>query len=237
MTRCAVRTTCLAVLAASIASATVVAAPPAAAPPSAAIVHTGPAFCGEVLRLLTGTRLPLRNTVQAALAEFVAAKPSVAPLETRQWVEYEDAARTRPMLVACKTKSSDHLRAVHGTAAAPRTGSSCRDVQRAVVAATWAALPARERRTARWPPAQLMLDPDDLGVLGSEFVKPYEFLYPGADGRPHLRAKAQFTAWGDWRWKFMPARFRGTHYCRVVAPEHVARLIRGELVLAPPPRA
>lgn len=237
MRRRAACPTSLAVLAASMACAIVVAAAHAAAAPSAALARTDAGFCGEILRLLTGTRLPLRNAVLTEFAEFVAAKPSVAPLETRQWVEYEDAGRTRPMLVACKTKSSDHLRAVHGAAAAPRPESSCRDAQRAVVAATWAAMPAGERRSARWPPTQLMLDPDDLGVLGSEFVKPYEFLYLGPDGRPHLRAKAQFTAWGDWRWKFMPARFRGTHYCRVVAPEHVARLIRGELPLAPRTRA
>lgn len=192
-------------------------------------------FCGTVQRILAGTTLEAANAVQVDFAEFVKAKALARPLLAQQHVEYADAAKTQPMLVACKTKSADHLNAVHGPGTALGDDYPCRSINRGIVLGAWSAMPDAERAAAAWPPSRIMLDGDDVGFLGSTFVKPYTFLYRGADGLPHLRSRAQYASWLDWRWKLMPERFRGTHYCRLIAPEYARRLIRGEVPLASAP--
>jgi len=191
-------------------------------------------FCGTVQRILAGTTLPAANAVQVDFDVFVKAKATIRPLRAQQHVDYADPAKTQPMLIACKTKSADHLNAVYGPGTALGDDYTCRSINRGIVLGAWSAMSAAERAAAAWPPSRIMLDGDDVGFLGSTFVKPYTFLYRGADGLPHLQARAQYASWLDWRWKLMPERFRGTHYCRLIAPEYARRLIRGELALAPP---
>lgn len=189
-------------------------------------------FCGAVQRILAGTTLPASNAVQVDFDAFVKAKAGVRPLLAQQHVEYADPVRTQPMLIACKTKSADHLNAVYGPGTALGDDYSCRSINRSIVLGAWSAMTATQRAAAAWPPSRIMLDGDEVGFLGSTFVKPYVFLYRGADGLPHLRARAQYASWLDWRWKLMPERFRGTHYCRLIAPEYARRLIQGEVALA-----
>jgi hypothetical protein len=195
----------------------------------------GPDFCSDIQRILAGTRLVSRNTLHATFDSFVKSKPQVRPLETHQYVEYADSAHTRPMQVACKTKSADHLQEVYGPGSALDDNYSCRAINRSIVLDAWGAMSAAERAAARWPPSRIMLDGDDGGFMGAQFIKPYTFLYQGADGLPHVQAKSQYASWTDWRWKFMPDRFKGTHYCRLIAPEYASSLIRGEVRLAPKP--
>jgi len=199
----------------------------------AAPAITDAQFCGTIQRILAGTTLPADNTVQRAFDDFVKAKPTVRPLRAQQYVEYDDSARTQPKLIACKTKSADHLNAEYGSGAALGDDYPCRSINRSIVLSAWSAMTASQKSSAAWPPSRIMLDGDDVGALGSTFVKPYAFLYVGADGLPHLQARAQYAGWTDWRWKWMPDRFRGTHYCRLIAPEYARRLIRGDVALPP----
>lgn len=199
------------------------------ATPAATDAH----FCGAIQRILAGTTLPADNAVQVDFDAFVKSKAVVRPLRAQQYVEYEDAAKTRPMLIACKTKSADHLNAEYGPGTALGDDYTCRSINRSIVLGAWSAMTASQQASAAWPPSRIMLDGDDVGYLGSTFVKPYAFLYLGADGLPHLQARAQYASWTDWRWKLMPERFRGTHYCRLIAPEYAARLIRGETAWSP----
>ena len=79
---------------------------------------TTPDLCAGVLRRLTGVTRPIRNTVHADYAPFVLSKPQINPLETQQYLQYEDDAKTRPTLLMCKGKSADHIVAVYGPGAA-----------------------------------------------------------------------------------------------------------------------
>ncbi|MEY4358132.1 MAG: hypothetical protein RL469_1458 [Pseudomonadota bacterium] len=184
-------------------------------------------YCRDIQKLLAGTDLVAKNTVQPDFDAFVKSKPRVSPLETQQFVERAGGDRSAPVLVACKTKSADHLNAVYGPGAARGDDSTCRDLNRRTVLGVWAQLTDAERAVAKWAPQQIMLDADDVGFMGKDFIQPFEFHYTGSDGRPHLRAKAQLALWNDWRWKVMPERFRGTHYCRLIAPEYARALIQG----------
>ena len=196
---------------------------------------SGPQFCAQIQQVLAGTPLIAQNSVQATFEAFVKSKPQIKPLQTQQYVEYADPARTRPMLIACKTKSADHIKAIHGSDQALDDRYDCRSINSRLLSDAWAALSASEQSAARWPLARIVLDDDDVGFMGASFVKPYTFLYLGADGLPHLKAKAQYASWEDWRFKWMPERFRGTHYCRLIAPEYAKQLLLGTATLAPLP--
>ncbi|MCS6947512.1 MAG: hypothetical protein NZM12_07850, partial [Steroidobacteraceae bacterium] len=90
-------------------------------------------------------------------------------------------------------------------------------------------LTAAELRRARFNPDTVMLDGDDVRVIGSGWIEPYEFAYIGNGGHLHLFAKALHVDWTDWRWRLAPERFRGALYCHLAAPEYIRALMLGEM--------
>lgn len=200
----------------------------AAADETAGLARTHDAFCAVVQRRFTGTTLPIRNALHAEWQPFVESKPAVQPLETQQYVV---RAGGQPLRISCKTKTADHIRAVHQDRKIerPPAASSCRDVNREIVLAAWRSLGPAQRAAAPLPPTRLMLDPDRLRYTGSGWVSDYPMLYAAADGSVHLQAQALHADWEDWRWKLMPESWRGTRYCHLIAPEHARRLLLGEV--------
>jgi hypothetical protein len=203
----------------------------ATASSSKSLASTHDDFCGEVQRRLVATRLPLRNVIEADFEAFKLSKPGIEPLRTHQFVTRD--ASGMPVGVSCKTKSADHLRSVHGAAAAadptvPANQHSCRDLHREMIREIVAQLSPAERAQLREPPQRVMLDADVLRYTGSQWVKSSAEAYRGEDGRLHLRAAALFAEWEDWRWKIMPESWRGNHYCHLLAPEYIRTLMRGE---------
>lgn len=220
----------LAVMLAMLAMLAISPPPAAAAEPLPTLADSADrGFCATVQRFLVDTRLPIDNRLHTDKDAFTASKPGVDPVTTHQFVSRDAAGRAEG--ISCKTKSADHLRSVHGAAAArdpalaPR---SCRDVQRRIVTDVWRALPAPQRAAALQPPRQLMLDADARSYTGSSWIGSPAEVYVADDGMAHLRASALFAEWNDWRWKMMPKSFRGNHYCHLVAPERVRRLLLGE---------
>ncbi|MFM7709250.1 MAG: hypothetical protein ACKO9D_14780 [Gammaproteobacteria bacterium] len=197
----------------------------AGAQPATGLDRTHPGFCAEVQRRLTGTTLPVTNVVETTAESFKKSKPSVQPVRTHQHLGTD--ADGRPMELSCKTKSADHLRSVHGAAAAG-ADRSCRDLHRDMVDGIWRALPPALRARAAHPPWRVMLDADSASYTGSSWIKAHATATRGADDRLHLRAAGLFAEWEDWRWKIMPESFRGNHYCHLVAPERIRRLMLGD---------
>jgi hypothetical protein len=230
----------LATLAACAASAafgaTAARAEPAPAPRLVVGAATTPGTCADVLRRLTGVTLPIRNVVHTEYQPFVLSKPQVEPLETQQYLQYEDPARTRPTMLMCKGKSADHVLAVHGAGSARADlATTCRDVNRDIVLGVWGTLSPAERAAARATPQRIMLEADDVKLTGSRWITPHQFAWRGSDDRPHLQARRLRADWSDWRWRLMPDSWRGTFYCQLAAPEYVRRLMLGQVEL--PPRA
>lgn len=202
------------------------------APATPGLDRSHPGFCAEAQRRLTGTTLPVTNMVETAFEPFKKSKPAVQPVRTHQFLEADAAGR--PLQLSCKTKSADHLRSVHGAAAAAGD-RSCRELHRDMVNEVWRALTPAERARAPHPPWRVMLDADTESYMGSSWLKSRAEATRGADGRLHLRSGGLFAEWEDWRWKFMPESFRGNHYCHLVAPERIRRLMLGEEPLAAQP--
>lgn len=197
---------------------------------------TTPDLCAAVLRRLTGTTRPIRNVVHTDYQPFVLSKPQIDPLETQQYLQFEDEAKTLPTMLMCKGKSADHIVAAHGPDAARLDlETSCRDVNRDIVLGVWRSLAQAERAALREPPQRIMLDGDEVKLTGSRWITPFQFAYTGADGRPHLVARRLRADWDDWRWKLAPTSWRGTYYCQLASPEYVRRLMLGQAT-PPPPR-
>lgn len=193
-------------------------------------------FCAEVQRRLVDTPLAIRNVIESDYDAFKKSKAAVEPLRTHQFLMRDESGDLRQ--VSCKTKSADHLRAIHGATAARDPAlpiRSCRQIQRDIVMEIWRDLGEPVRRAAVHRPSRILLDADVMRYTGSSWVGSPAVAYTGSDGQLHLRAVALFAAWEDWRWKIMPESFRGNHYCHLVAPERVRQLMLGEATPAAGP--
>ena len=187
-------------------------------------------FCAVVQRRLTGTPLPIVNAVHVDYQAFVDSKATAEPVGTHQYDKRDVIGR--PLRVSCKTKTVDHLLAVHGPSAVPDGGSgaaqSCRQLNREIILEAWRSLEPGQRARAPHPPRDILLDADDMRLTGSGWLEPYTMVYADAAGRIHVKARALRAEWQDWRWKLLPEHFRGTHYCHLIAPEHARSLMLGE---------
>lgn len=202
------------------------AAAPADAAGATMPAETSDGFCAAAQRLAAGTQLPARNVVHANYEAFVESKPAIRPLVTQQYVLRDDAGR--PLRVSCKLKTADHLRAEYGRAAAAEDSARCAALNREVARSVYARLDAATRARAVFPLARVFLEPDEITFVGSRYVAPYPFVWIADDGTLRLRAKSLRVDWDDWRFAWAPDRVRGTHYCHLVAPEYLRRLMLGE---------
>jgi hypothetical protein len=194
---------------------------------------TTPDFCGQLQSYLEGSRIAAQNVVHTDYSAFVESKPELQPLRTQQCVEYSDSARSQPLRISCKLKSGDHLNTVLGAGSASAQPRSCRDAHQQMVLAVWASMTRAEMLRVKYHPDKVMLDGDDVRYTGSSWKEPFQGLYIGADQRPHFISKALYAGWTDWRWKLLPDKVRGTHYCHLVAPETMRAVMLGEIT--PPP--
>ncbi|MFZ9993518.1 MAG: hypothetical protein ACO3OV_02315 [Steroidobacteraceae bacterium] len=196
---------------------------------SMGLTESHPQFCAEVQQLLVPTELAITNVIEPDYDAFKLSKPQADPLITHQFLNPN--GKWGLTQISCKTKSADHLRAIHGPTVTPalrdprRADRSCRDVHRAMALAIWRQASPEERAAAPHPPSRLMLDADLAYMTWASCVPAPAEAYLGADRRLHLRAVTLFAGWDDWRWKIMPEIFRGNHYCHLIAPESLRELM------------
>jgi hypothetical protein len=213
-------------------------ASPASASPASATTRESQ-FCAEAQRETAGVTIPIRNVVHRDYDSFVKSKPGIAPLETQQFSLPPATRGGVSARISCKLKTADHIRAVHGPAAAlaPEDRNACRELNRRTILSVWARLSAAQRATVVVPPTRFLLHADENRIMGSAWIEPYSHVYAGNNGVVHVRAKALLVEWDDWRWKLAPDRFRGTHYCHLITPEYTRALMLGALRAPPLSRA
>lgn len=192
---------------------------------------TSDSFCVGVQQALAGTNLPMRNDVHDTFESFKKSKVSIQPLTIHQFVLFDDSARTQPLRISCKTKTADQLNETYGANSATGGGAQCRDIHRAIVKSTWNGLTPEERARSADAPNRILLDADRNTYMGSRWVSDYDYVYRDAEGRLHLFAKTLHVAWDDWRFAWAPDRVRGVQYCHLIAPEHLRRIMLGEVSL------
>jgi hypothetical protein len=169
-------------------------------------------FCTEAQSLLAATALPSENVLYDDLDSFVKSKAALKPLVTRQFVHYDAEDRGLAKMISCKLKSCRSI-----------NGLTLKRVQS-----------ARGKPDSPWGVfTNVVLEPDEIVPSGFVWVKPYAMVRVDDRNILHIKSKALFVSWHDERFLNMPARFRGTHYCHLIAPSYLRRLLDGEVVVAP----
>lgn len=189
---------------------------------------TDAAFCREAQRAIVGTALAADNEVITDFEAFVKSKPVARPLQTRQFVHTEDGVPGRPRMISCKMKTADHLVTEHGAASAG-ADIGCSGVNRLTLERVLAAMRPAERRRLRYAPQQVVFDEDIVTTQGQVWVAPFPMARLADDGTLHIRSLTMRNDWLDPRYASAPPQFKGTRYCHLIAPEHLGRLLRGEV--------
>ena len=199
-----------------------------------------PQFCSEAQMLMAGSKLRAENIVHSDFAAFTKSKPQVRPLQTEQFNTYSDAANSKLRQISCKMKTTDHLRAEYGADSAAVVGV-CASVDQHTLAGVLRGLTSSERRSALFQQGRaVVFDAEQVTTNGPEWLLPYPIAYTGADAKLHIAAKAMRNDWLDPRYAGAPARFRGTRYCHLIAPDYLRAILLGEESVGstpPPPLA
>lgn len=180
--------------------------------------------------MLAATALPSENVLYHDLDSFVKSKAALKPLMTRQYVHYDTEDRGLAKMISCKLKSSDNLNFEYGAGSAGHEGT-CRSVNQLTLLRVQS---ARGKPDSQWGVfTNVVLEPDEIGPSGVVWLKPYAMVRVDDKNILHIKSKALFVSWHDERFLTIPARFRGTHYCHLIAPSYLRRLLDGEVVVAP----
>lgn len=188
-------------------------------------------FCTEVQRVLAATSVPSENVAYADLDAFIKSKAVPRPLVTRQFIQYEAADVESPERISCKVKSADILNSEYGAGAAGHEGT-CQAINGLTLERVRAERADTDRPSGVFD--NVVLDPDETGPSGVIWLKPYTMVRVDAQNVLRIKSKALYVSWHDERFLEMPARFRGTHYCHLIAPSYLRRLLDGEVAVAGP---
>ena len=212
----------------TIAALVAVASCTAARADVAGLDATTEVFCARAQQLIAGTERVAQNHLHRDYEAFVESRLSADPLATEQYVLYEDDRRTLPLRISCKLHTADRLASDRSDAPAQATEASCVDLHRAIVAQVHASLSAADLERVQVPPQRILLMPDQLTRLESSWIAPFDFAWFDAGDALNLQAKSLRIDWEDPLWSWAPERIRGLHYCHVIAPEYLRRLMMGE---------
>jgi hypothetical protein len=204
-------------------------APPSPAASNATAAFDLTSFCVAAQQRISGTALRSENTLHTDYEAFVKSKPGVQPLRTEQFVWFEDDARTLPKMISCKMKTSDHIATEYG-ADQTRGEGQCADINRATLEGVLAAMSAAERRQLRFARGtQVVFEPEVRTTDGPVWLAPFALTTIAADGALHIHSKAMRNDWLDPALAKAPPQFKGTRYCHLIAPQYLARVLRGDV--------
>lgn len=173
-------------------------------------------FCTEVQRVTAETNVKSNLTIHKTSWDYRYSKPGIDPVQIHQYVTPD--ATGRPKMISCKVKAVDHLKSAYGAQAAGTQGT-CEQVTRSVL---------EQAQAGAGPGAiRVRIDPEEQVWTGSSYLAPFELLSKDASGVLHVHTRYMRIDWDDWRWYIMPNKVRGHLYCHVIAPEYMARLLRG----------
>jgi len=184
-------------------------------------------YCLAAQRIVTRTDVPMRLVVHDDFDAFVQSKAVIEGPEIQQYNWADEDGRV--FGISCKLKSADHLNLTFGEDSAGPDGL-CQDMNRAVF----------EKVAPRSPDitptyAEVVFEPNEAvwndaepAMTGPEWLAPYEATWVDQQGRLHIRAKGFQVDFTDPAFAEAPARFRGIHYCHLLAPDYLAALMVGQ---------
>jgi len=193
------------------------------AAPDAAIAS----FCQQAQQVVSRTSHPFTLEHYTDFAAFARSKAHIDPPTIRQYTWYEDDAQTRPAMVSCKLKSADHLNMVFGDGTAGPDGR-CQDMNRLTLAQVMDRLGERAEFAVTLDPHEDVMRDNEGGSVGPAWLAPYVMIEQTGPDRLLLRSKGFRVDFGDPRFAASAEEFRGIHYCHLIAPGYLERLLTGE---------
>jgi hypothetical protein len=182
-------------------------------------------FCLEAQRVVTRTTIPMRLVINEDFTAFVKSKAVIEGPEIQQFNWYNEAGEV--IGYSCKLKSADHLQMTFGEDSAGPDGA-CQQMNQGVFE-----LVAKEVRDpvftkVVFDPNETVSNEENPGMSGPDWLAPYTMDY-SVGGELHIASKGFIVDFTDEQFAKAPPRFRGVHYCHLIAPEHLRALLKGEV--------
>ena len=181
-------------------------------------------FCIEGQKIITGTDIVPNLVIHETKKDFGASKASIDEngYTIHQHIHkdsVEGLDREIPKIISCKFKSADNLQAYFGDDAAGEQGP-CSAVNQATL--------DRVAKELGIDSPAIQIEEDENVYAGTNWINPWP--YPAVSVREQgglsVTSKGMYIpdAW----WLFpVPARFKGVHYCHLVAPDYLKVLLEG----------
>jgi hypothetical protein len=206
----------------AVTAATMILAIPANAQNAALPDPTSSDFCVAVQHILADTEIAATNEIFPHMPDYRHSKPSPNPLMIYQVVTYDDVG---PIVVSCKVKTADHIRAEYGEDAAGEQ-RYCPEITRMVQAQAVAELQQWNPEAAAAAQA-FVIDESEPFMMGSSYLADFQSSYVGEDGAIHFQSPGLQTNWEDWLIWVMPNRLRGQTYCHLPTVAYMKRVAAG----------
>ena len=185
-------------------------------------------YCQAAQKFTAGTDMRIETVIHDDFDAFVKSKaiidgPNGPQIQQYNW--YDDNGEI--LGISCKLKTAEHLNLEFGESTAGAEGS-CQALNREVfrLMSRWVREPAYT--TVSFDAAETVSNEEQPGMTGPDWLAPFEMTYVGDDGGLHVRSKGFVVEFTDPRYERAPPRFRGVHYCHYIAPDHLAKILKGE---------
>jgi hypothetical protein len=184
-------------------------------------------YCLSAQRVVTKTAVPVDLVLHEDFNAFVKSKavidgPNGPQIQQFNWYDDDGAI----LGVSCKLKSADHLNMTFGPDTAGPDGT-CQDMNQAVFRLVGRRVSEPAYRNVSFDPNETVFNEANPGMTGPDWLAP--FVMTSAEGDTlTIHTKGFIVDFADPAYAEAPERFRGLHYCHLVAPEHFEALLRGE---------
>lgn len=188
---------------------------------------TADEYCLTAQRVVTKTAMPVELVLHEDFMAFVKSKaiidgPTGPQIQQMNW--YDDNGAV--LGVSCKLKSADHLNMTYGPDTAGPDGA-CQEMNQAVFSLVGRRVNNPAYKTVSFDPNETVFNEENPGMTGPDWLAP--FVMTTAEGDTlTIHTKGFIVDFADPAYAKAPDRFRGVHYCHLVAPEHFEALLRGD---------
>ena len=184
---------------------------------------TTPAYCQAVQEIMANTSQQADVIIFDNMDEYRGSKPEPNPLKIFQVVTYDDK---RPVMVSCKVKAADHLRATFGESAAGKQ-EICAAVSRITQAQAVRELEQEYPEAAAQRAREFVIDENEPYLAGQSYLGEFELSYTDAQGNVHIQSPGLQTDWDNWLIWLFPNRVRGQTYCHLATVPYMKALATG----------
>ncbi|ARN73118.1 hypothetical protein [Oceanicoccus sagamiensis] len=181
---------------------------------------TSQAFCSAVQAILADTTLSSSNVIFDDMPEYRHSKPVPRPLSIYQVVSYH---QRQPIMVSCKVKTADHLRAEYGEKAAGQQ-KYCPHITRLAQAQAVAELSQAGLTEAAVRAKAFVIEDNEPFVTGRSYLASFPLSYQDDSGRVHINTPGLQTDWENLLFWPLPNSLRGQTYCHIATVSYLKSL-------------